>query len=91
MFVLIIEHDHAEWDVTLHASRAEAEQAIRDFAREEFTLVYGDEVMLPSEVADCVEFLATGHEYVKVFEVVLGGGPGEEVAFNEGEAIKSAA
>jgi hypothetical protein len=79
MFVLIVEHDYAEWDVMLHAKRAEAEQVIRDLAQAK----WDEDGGAPRHTADCIDYLATCNEHIKVFL----GTPGA-VSANKSTSVK---
>jgi hypothetical protein len=79
MFVLIIEHDYAEWDVTIHSYRPAVEQAIRDFAHAK----WDEDREMPHTIAGCVDYLATCNEYVKVFCGTRGGELCEQIGLGK--------
>ena len=89
MFVLIVEHDHSEWDVTLHTDRKAAEHHIGNLANDKY--FESDESWQPNGVADWIEYLAEHNEYVKLFHADPDTGFGEGINFGEDEASKRAA
>jgi hypothetical protein len=93
------------WCVTLHANREGAEKKIQEYARTGWVEMYGEEGGwhgekdvngYPTTIADCIEWLAGGCEYMHLFRAYLGGGLGEEVvlqpsAYDLRRAIEEAA
>jgi hypothetical protein len=97
MFVLIMDHI-GRWSVTIHTTRAEAEQEIKKYAREgwvgkcKYDDEWPDNSAWPTTLAGCIKWLADGGEYVKLFRAELGGGLGEEIKLgDEVEAAQQAA
>jgi hypothetical protein len=89
MFILVMDRSGgASWYVTIHANRAEAEQAIKKYARWGFSekCEMDDEWPdneWPETLADCIKWLAAGGEHVHLFRAERGGGLGEEVILVE--------
>jgi hypothetical protein len=86
MFVLVMDRRTPDWFVTIHATRAEAEQAICDYARTGWIDMYGpgggwtgDVNGYPRAIPDCIDWLRAGDEYVKLFRADPGAGLGEEI------------
>jgi hypothetical protein len=91
MFVLIMDRE-TDWYVTLHATSAEAKEAVHEYARagwvekqqRDQAQMTGEEAQIPEEemprtTADCIEWLEAGGEHVKLFQADPGAGLGEEI------------
>jgi hypothetical protein len=82
MFIVVMDHGY-RWTVSLHATRAEAEQEIQNHVREQWIILKKEEGGWPKATADCIDWLDAGDEHTKVFTADPGAGCGEEIVFGD--------